>query len=182
MKPNNAPQQKYMLPLRAVTIIIAAVVVFALLPGQFFYQPGKIAGTGSAAVTGSLQDTRRSVFVGGAVVNEGYYTITPQNTYGDIFSAAGLLQNSYTLAYNTDKYVDFAADSIIIGFWQHQSAERAVNIAGIVEIAPLVAVGIDQTIARIIIGAEIAQKDDLKDILGEDVYLSVYYKLYYKKV
>ena len=179
MRENSTKLQKYTLPLRAAAIILALIVCFALFPGMVFYQPGNISGTGSAKVSGMVSDTRRIIFVGGAVANEGYYTITPQNTYGDIFAGAGLLPVSYTLGYDADRYVDFAADSIIVGF-NEQGLMEPVNIFGLTQAAPLLAAGVDLSVAQAIIGANVLQKEQLIGVLGEETYLSVYYKLYCK--
>ena len=168
------------LALRAAAIMLVLLVAIILLPALVFVkQPGY--GLSGEAVTPIKREglAQHSVFIGGAVEAEGYYTIDAHMTYAEVFALAGLHALSYIPLLYADSYVDFSAEEFIVGYYQNSDFSPSINIES-ADVNTLVAAGIDASTATAIAAAApyLKSKDELAGLIGSEKYQEVFYKLY----
>lgn len=168
---------------KAIAAILAAALVLFLLPA-LIYQPEGDGYLSSGSVSANGKATaEREIFVGGAVILEGFYTVKPSTTYGEFFTAVGLYANAHIFSYNDDTYINFNADSLIINFFDEGELMYAVN-ANTAEITELMSAGIPEYIALEIIAARVkaggafSEKYQLKDYIDAAHYEYIDYRIY----
>ncbi|MDD3831904.1 MAG: hypothetical protein PHW00_04550 [Clostridia bacterium] len=153
------------------SLVVISVIVIAL------NRPYTIASDYSTIKLVQQSKQQHTVYIGGAVINEGYYVCTEGDTYYDLLSRAGLLSCSYCHASYYDQY-DFSSTTLIIDYMINGELYYSINANGIFfdDFASQYGITSDQ-IEQCKTSGAFTSKTQLRQLFGT-LYEQVHYMIY----
>ena len=172
--------KKYFAGLIFITVAIFLSVLFpALQKGSFHFSFNSV----NTSQTYSQNGEKIVVFVGGAVKNEGYYTVPLFTTYGELFENAGCFDFSAT-HYVLQKPISASDTMLIINIFDGEKVLYCKNI-NTASLSDLLSLNIEEQSAQKIIDArnqkgKFNYKSELveKSILTQQEYDELYFKIF----
>ena len=174
----------------ALVLILVCFVTLLSACGNFFAQKSQIQGDNFNKPTLSPYQNQTiptvvpqtyTVYICGAVQNEGYYTVVQGTTIGDAISLAGLLSQT-VLPDNSQMYVQINMQ-IVVQYLYDGARHVGINVNGLYVISNIPTAHISAEVMEklhnyYMQNGVITNKQILKQILTEEQYQQSHYKLF----
>jgi protein involved in polysaccharide export with SLBB domain len=174
----------------ALVLILVCFVTLLSACGNFFVQKSQIQGDNFNKPTLSPYQNQTiptvepqiyTVYICGAVQNEGYYNVVQGTTIGDAISLAGLLSQT-VLPDNSQMYVQ-SNMQIVVQYFYDGARHVGINVNGLYVISNIPTANISADVMEklhnyYMQNGVITNKQILKQILTEEQYQQNHYKFF----